>query len=90
MTKNSFKKNGEVTLKVLFKGKPLVENEVSVFVKNGFTNKLTTDKNGNVIFKLPFNTTYTVEVTHEEKTPGKFNEKNYKLIWHCATYCILL
>ncbi len=90
ISKTPFTQNSKVILKVLYKGKPLAKNEVSIFVQDGWTKKATTNKNGEITFKLPFKTTYTLETTFEEKTPGKFKGKDYKLIWHCATYCINL
>lgn len=90
VSKTPFTKNSEVTLKVLYKGKPLADNEVSIFVSDLWSKKLTTNTDGLVTFKLPWPTTYTIETTFEEKTPGNFKGKEYKLIWHCATYCIKL
>lgn len=90
VSKTPFSKNSEVTLQVFYKGKPLAKNEVSIFIQDLWSKKLTTNKKGEVTFKLPFKTTYTVETTFEEKTPGKFKGKDYELIWHCATYCVQL
>lgn len=89
-SKTPFAQNSEVILKILYKNSPLKDNEVNIFIKDLWSKKLKTNKNGEVIFKLPFKTTYTIETTFEEKTPGKFKGKEYKLIWHCATYCIKL
>lgn len=81
----------EVKLKVLFKGEVLVEQEVVIYVSDLWSKKLTTDENGEVRFKLPWNETlYTVETTFNEDLPGKFNGKDYEFIWHCATYAIAL
>ena len=78
----------EVKLKVLFKNKPLPENEVKIFVNDLWSKEMETAEDGTVNFKLPWNTTYTVEVTYSEKTPGNFEGMDYEFIWHCATYYI--
>jgi uncharacterized GH25 family protein len=80
----------EVTLQVLFKGQPLAENEISIYVADLWVKKLTTDAEGKVSFKLPWDTKYTVEATYNEKVPGSFKGLDYEFIWHCATYCIPL
>ena len=90
LTSEKFSKAKEVTLQVLFKGGPLKENELTVFVADLWLKKLTTDKEGKVSFKLPWPTKYIVEVTFNEKVPGNFKGLDYEFIWHCATYCILL
>ncbi|PIF00962.1 MAG: ferredoxin [Maribacter sp.] len=90
VSKSLVTQNSEVILKVLYKGSPLMDNEVSIFIQDLWSKKLTTNEKGEVSFKLPFKTTYTIETTFEEKTPGKFKGKDYALTWHCATYCIKL
>jgi hypothetical protein len=82
-----FAVNGEVKLQVLFKGKPLVKNELVLSIDGQWTKKLWTGEDGTVSFKLPWNTLYTAEAIYDEKTPGSFNGKEYQYIWHCATYC---
>ncbi len=79
-----------VQLQVLYKGKPLEKSEVTLFVADGWSQKITTDVNGIFSFKLPWKTTYTVEATHEEKVPGVYQGINYNILWHCATYGIVL
>lgn len=78
----------EVKLQVLFKGKPLADNEADIFVADNWSKKVTTDKDGYVSFKRPWNTKYIIETTKQEDIPGKFKGKDYQFIWHCATYCI--
>ena len=80
--------NAEVKLQILFRGKPLPKNEVTLSIDDRWTKKLWTEEDGTVSFKLPWNTLYTVEATYNEKTPGNYNGKDYEYIWHCATYCI--
>ncbi|WP_233899942.1 DUF4198 domain-containing protein [Tenacibaculum piscium] len=87
-TTTPFSLNSKVELKVLYKGKPLINNEISLFMKDSWLKKLKTDKFGIVSFNLPFQTKYTLETTFEEKVAGIFKGKEYQLIWHCATYCI--
>ena len=83
-------KDQQVTLKVLFKGKPLAKNEIVIYVADLWSKTLETDENGQVSLKLPWQTMYTVEVTYNEQVPGSFNNTAYEFIWHCATYCIPL
>ncbi|WP_103071591.1 DUF4198 domain-containing protein [Aquimarina sediminis] len=75
-------------LQVLFKNQPLVETEVTVFMKENWSKKIKTDKNGVITFGLPFKTRYVVEATHEDKKPGVYNNEEYQFTWHCAVYTI--
>jgi len=77
-----------VKLQVLFKGQPLAETEAELFIADNWTKKVTTDKDGYIMFKRPWNTKYILEATKKEEVPGKFKGKDYEFIWHCATYCI--
>lgn len=86
--KNVSDNNEEVKLQVIYKGKPLAENELKVFVSDQWSKTLQTDKNGMVSFKLPWKTKYIIETTIKEEVPGTYNGKNYEFIWHCATYSI--
>lgn len=83
-------KDSNVSLKVLYKGQPIADQEVTIFISDLWSKKLTTDKDGIVTFNLPWNTKYTVETTKKEEVPGSYKGKNYEFIWHCATYCIAL
>jgi hypothetical protein len=51
-------------------------------VADNWVKTLATDKEGKASFKLPWKTTC------KEKIPGTYQDRYYKLIWHCATYCI--
>ncbi|MFV9552116.1 DUF4198 domain-containing protein [Algibacter sp. PT7-4] len=79
----------EKKLQVLYKNKPLANNELKVFVADLWTKTLQTDNNGMVSFKRPWKTKYIVETTTKEEVPGIYNKKEYQFIWHCATYTIL-
>lgn len=89
-TKKTAVANGETVLAILYKGQPLKENEVTIFVADQWSKKLTTDADGKVKFTLPWNTKYVVEVTKKEEVPGKYNGKDYQFIYHCATYTLPL
>lgn len=78
----------EVKLQVLYKGKPLAQNELQVYVADLWSKTLHTDDNGEVSFALPWDTKYIVETTTKEEIPGTYNGEAYEFIWHCATYCI--
>lgn len=82
--------NSSVVLQVLYKGEPLAEQEVDIYVSDLWSKKLTTDKEGKVSFTLPWKTKYTVETTKKEEVPGSYKGEDYEFIWHCATYCIAL
>jgi len=89
-TKKLSAENTETTLTILYKGQPIKETEVTVFVADQWSKKLTTDENGTVKFSLPWNTKYVVEVTKNEQVPGTYNGKEYQFIYHCATYALPL
>ncbi|WP_299780200.1 DUF4198 domain-containing protein [uncultured Formosa sp.] len=78
----------EVKLQVLFKGKPLKDQEADIYVADNWSKKRTTDSEGYITFKRPWQTKYIIETTTKEEAPGKYNNKDYQFIWHCATYCI--
>lgn len=90
VSKKELLENGEVTLKILYKGEILKEKEVDLFVKDLWTKKIKTDANGLVKFNLPFKTKYIIEVTNKEEVPGKYNGKDYQFIFHSSTYTIPL
>lgn len=79
---------GEVSFKVLYKGQPIKDQEVTVFITDQWSKKVYTDKDGIIKFSLPWGVKYVMEATKKEEVPGKFNGKDYQFIWHCATYCI--
>ncbi|PZR21587.1 MAG: DUF4198 domain-containing protein [Flavobacterium psychrophilum] len=79
---------GEVAFKVLYKGQPVKEQEVAVYITDQWSKKLYTDKDGIIKFSLPWGVKYIMETTKKEEVPGNFNGKDYQFIWHCATYSI--
>ncbi|MEQ8581888.1 MAG: DUF4198 domain-containing protein [Marinoscillum sp.] len=83
-------KGADVNLKVVFKGRPLADQEVVIYVADLWSKKLTTDENGLVTFTLPWAARYTVETTKKEEVPGTYHDEEYEFIWHCATYAIAL
>lgn len=88
--KDISKNEEEITLQVLFKNKPLVKNELKVFVADLWSKTLETDENGIVSFKLPWKTKYIIETTTKEEMPGTYKGEAYEFIWHCVSYCINL
>lgn len=79
----------EIKLQVLYKGEPITQNELKVYVADLWSKTLYTDDNGEVSFALPWNTKYIVETTTKEEIPGTYNGEDYQFIWHCATYCLI-
>lgn len=78
----------DIRLQVLYKGEPLPNNEVTVYVSDLWSKTLETDAEGTVSFNLPWKTKYIVETTLKEEVPGSYRGKEYQFIWHCATFCI--
>ncbi|WP_378186519.1 DUF4198 domain-containing protein [Aquimarina sp. W85] len=88
ISKVAYTQNATVDLQVVFKGKPLADAEVTIFIKDEWSKKMKTDSKGIISFSLPWNADYIVEATHEDKIPGTFQEKPYQFTWHCAVYTI--
>jgi uncharacterized GH25 family protein len=89
-SKSNAAQKGETVLQVLYKGEPVKETEVTIFVADQWSKKINTDANGNVKFNMPWNTKYVIEVTKKEEVPGKYNGKEYQFVYHCATYTLPL
>jgi uncharacterized GH25 family protein len=89
-TKKVSSEKAETTLTVLYKGQPIKDTEVTIFVADQWSKKLTTDDKGTVKFTLPWDTKYVAEVTKKEEVPGTYNGKEYQFIYHCATYTLPL
>lgn len=81
-------KGDEIKLQVLYKSKPLADNELKVYVADLWSKSLETDSDGFVSFNLPWKTKYIIETTIKENVPGTYKGKEYEFIWHCATTCI--
>lgn len=90
VSERSPSKDTEVALKVLYKGAPVKDAEVVIYVADLWSKKLNTDEAGLIKFNLPWATKYTVEVSTKEEVPGTFNGLDYEFILHCATYSITL
>lgn len=88
ITKKMHADKSEAAFKVLYKGQPIKDQEVTVFITDQWSKKVYTDKDGIIKFSLPWGVKYVMETTKKEEVPGKFNGKDYQFIWHCATYCI--
>lgn len=82
------KGNQQISLKVLYKNKPLSKNKVVFFFKDGWNKEAETNEAGEISLNLPWPTSYTVEVTYIDKNAGTFNQVPYEFIWNCATYYI--
>ena len=48
-----------------------------------------TDKAGKVKADVPWAGQYVIEVIHTDKTPGKFDGKDYESLRHRATYTFI-
>lgn len=56
---------------VVYRGAPLPKAEVSLVAVSGWSLSGTTDDQGKVSFRLPWNGTYALLVRHKDATPGK-------------------
>ncbi|MDC6366716.1 MULTISPECIES: DUF4198 domain-containing protein [Flavobacteriaceae] len=77
-----------IKLQILYKGTPIANQEVKIYVSDLWSKTLHTNEEGQVSFALPWETKYIVETTKKEEVPGTYNKKDYQFVWHCATYCI--
>lgn len=77
-----------VSLKVLYKNQPIADQEVTIFIADLWSKKLSTNEEGIITFNLPWKTKYTLETTKNEEVPGTYKGEDYEFVWHCATYCI--
>lgn len=75
-------------LKVTFKNKPLAKQELVIGINEGWTKTVYTDENGSASFSAPWARQYLIETIYNEETSGSYNETDYELIRHCATYSI--
>ncbi|MGS2760710.1 DUF4198 domain-containing protein [Sinomicrobium sp. M5D2P9] len=80
------KEGEEIILQVVYDGKPLAENELKIFLPEGWSKTLHTDEHGKVSFSLPWKNTYVVETSYKEQVPGTYKDKEYEFIWHFTTY----
>lgn len=90
LSKGDYEKEGEAHLQILYKGQPIAEQEVDIYISDLWSKKLTTDEEGKISFKLPWATKYIIETTKKEEVPGAYKGEDYEFIWHCATYSINL
>ena len=89
ITKKVHVVNGEASFRIFYKGMPIKDQEVTVFITDQWSKKVYTDKDGIIKFRLPWGVKYIMEITKKEEVPGNYNGKEYQFIWHCETYSIL-
>ena len=82
------KEDTDYNLKVIFKDKPVAEQEIIIGIKEGWSKKVYTDENGNAEFTAPWKSQYVMEAIYNEETPGTFKGMDYEVIRHCATHSI--
>ena len=75
-------------IQAMYRGEPMAKTEIVVMVAGGWTKKLKTDENGYAIVKLPYQTTYVMEVTYKEEVAGSFEGVDYNYIWHCCSLSV--
>jgi len=82
----AYKVNKAVKLKALHNGTAKAEATVSVFSPSGWSQVLTTSKDGEIEFTPVWPGRYVVEVTDFQKTKGDHNGKPYEALWQGSTY----
>lgn len=76
-------------IQVYFRGKVLEGEKVMLYAPNTWMKEYKTDKAGKIKIDTPWNGQYVIEVIHTEKTPGKFEDKDYESVRHRATYTFI-
>ena len=79
-------KNGFV---LLFDGKPLAQNKVTLYAPNDWEKEYKTDDKGGVVMPLPWRGQYVVEVIFKEPSAGEFGGQKYEAFRHRATLTIM-
>lgn len=79
----------ENEFQVYFNGKPLENEKLMLYAPNTWMKEYKTDKAGKVKADLPWAGQYVIEVIHTDKTPGKFEGKDYESVRHRATYTFI-
>lgn len=76
----------ENVFQVFFNGTPLKGEKLMIYAPNTWAKEFKTDTEGKVKLETPWAGQYVLEVIHTEKTPGKFEGKDYESVRHRATY----
>jgi len=84
----TFKLKEPISVAVFLKKVPLPMAKVTIASPDGWVKTIKTDTNGSTQFKPTEKGRYMVEALYTDKTPGAHYGKDYKAVWHCATYCI--
>ena len=71
---------------VFFNGAPLKGEKLMIYAPNTWAKEYKTDAAGQVKLETPWAGQYVLEVIHTDKTPGKFEGKQYESVRHRATY----
>ncbi|MBX3722465.1 MAG: DUF4198 domain-containing protein [Turneriella sp.] len=79
----------ENEFQVFFNGKPLENEKLMLYAPNTWMKEYKTDKAGKVKADVPWAGQYVIEVIHTDKTPGKFDGKDYESLRHRATYTFI-
>jgi len=82
----AYKVKKVVKLKALHDGASKAGATVNVFSPFGWSQVLTTSKDGEIEFTPEWPGTYVVEVTDFKKTAGDHNGKAYDAVWQGSTY----
>lgn len=76
---------GSNTLRVLFKGAPLPQAEVTLFTSEGWHRKFAADAEGRVTILTPWPGACVLEVAHLDKTPGELDGRAHAAVRHVST-----
>lgn len=70
---------------VFKKGKPLADQGVTLFAPSGWNKTFKTDVSGKLRVEAPWPGLYVLEVGVEEKSAGKFKDRDYAQVYHAYT-----
>jgi len=82
----AYKVNKAVKLKAIHNGSSKAAATVSVFSPSGWSQTLTTSKDGEIEFTPLWAGRYVVEVTDYQQVKGDHNGKPYEALWQGSTY----
>lgn len=76
----------ENVFQVYFNGAALKGEKLMIYAPNTWAKEHKTDAAGQMKLETPWAGQYVLEVIHTDKTPGKFEGKDYESVRHRATY----
>ncbi|WP_169306800.1 DUF4198 domain-containing protein [Pedobacter polaris] len=78
--------NESASHQLVFNKAPLAKERITIISPDQKKLEVETDKDGRFNFNPIQKGGYFLEAFAEDKTPGKFDGKNYEKVWHVVTY----